>query len=563
MLTGIHVKNLALIDEIEVDFTNHLNILTGETGAGKSILIGSVNAALGKKVSKDMIRKGATEALVELFFQVDDEKIEACLRDLEIPMDDGQIVISRRITPTRSVSRINGELVNGASIKAVGELLVDIHGQHEHQSLLQKQNHLTILDHFSQKALGNLKTDLTKVYDLYVSLKKELSQAVTDEDKRRRDMSFMEFEIQEIDDARLIDGEDEDLAVQYRRMANSRQIMEGVSAAYQFTGYDSGAGDAIGRALRELGAVDKYDDVLVELGQQLEDIDNLINDFNRELSGYMSELTFDEETFREVEERLDLINNLKAKYGHSIPDILNYRDQQMKALEKLQNYDEYLQDLRERLKMAESQLKKVSTEVSQIRQIQGELLAKEISQALKDLNFLDVRFGWQFELLDHYTRNGIDDAQFMISTNPGEDMKPLTQVASGGELSRIMLAIKSVLADVDAIDTLIFDEIDTGISGRTAQKVSEKLALIARKHQVLCITHLPQIAAMADSHYLIEKSPQDALTTTEIYALDDAQMVEEIARLLGGVEITEAVLTNAAEMKSLANKVKGRSVLEN
>lgn len=560
MLTGIHVKNLALIDEIEVDFTQHLNILTGETGAGKSILIGSVNAALGRKVSRDLIRKGASDALVELFFEVHDAKVLAQLEAMEIPVEDGQVVISRRITPSRSVGRINGEIVSAQGIKTIGGLLVDIHGQHEHQSLLQKHNHLDILDHFSKRTLAARKEAMVKAYDTYVALKKELDGAVTDEDKRRHDMSFMEFEIDEIDSAHLTPGEDAELDALYRKMSNSRLIMEGVSHAYGLTGYDGGAGDAAGRALRELSSVAGYDKALEQLYRQLEDIDNLMNDFNRELSGYMSELTFDNSQFQEVEQRLDMINNLKAKYGESIEDIFKYRDTQSAALSKLQNYDDYLDDLKKRLTVARRNLLKLSEEVSAIRKKSGDLLAQEITQALKDLNFLDVRFGWKFDRLADFTRNGLDDAQFMISTNPGEDMKPLTQVASGGELSRIMLAIKSVLADVDAVDTLIFDEIDTGISGRTAQKVSEKLALIGRKHQVLCITHLPQIAAMADSHYRIEKSSHGELTTTEIYPLDDEAMVEEIARLLGGVEITDRVLDNAREMKQLAGCAKHGTV---
>ncbi len=556
MLTGIHVKNLALIDEIEVDFSPHLNILTGETGAGKSIVIGSVNAALGRKISKDMIRKGTDSALVELFFDVSDPHVLDYLQEIEVPVEDGQVIVSRRITPSRSVSRINGEIVSAQTIKNLGEMLVDIHGQHEHQSLLHKHNHLEILDYFSKKVLKDKKERLAKAYDVYTALKKELAQAVTDEEQRRRDISFLEFEINEIDSAHLSDGEDEELAALYRKMSNSRQIMEGISTAYRLTGYDDGAGDATGRALRELSAVEAYDETIGNLRGQLEDIDNLINDFNRELSGYMSELSFDGEQFAEVEQRLDLINGLKAKYGATLADIAAYRQRSEEKLDKLKHYDVYLDTLKKRQKQALDELSAISAEVSKIRRSQGDVLAGEITQALKDLNFLDVRFGWQFDTLPDFTKNGIDDAQFMISTNPGEDMKPLTAVASGGELSRIMLAIKSVLADVDAIETLIFDEIDTGISGRTAQKVSEKLAVIARKHQVLCITHLPQIAAMADNHYRIEKEPKGALTTTHITPLNEEMMVEEIARLLGGVQITDTVLENAREMKALANKLK-------
>ncbi|MBB5264486.1 DNA repair protein RecN (Recombination protein N) [Catenibacillus scindens] len=560
MLTGIHVKNLALIDEIEVDFSPNLNILTGETGAGKSIVIGSVNAALGKKVSKDMIRKGAKEALVELFFDVKDEHILQYLDEIQVPVQDSQVIVSRRITPARSVNRINGEIVSAAAIKALGEMLVDIHGQHEHQSLLHKHHHLEILDFFSKWRLKEKKEVMAKSYDRYMDLKRELDQSVVDEEARRRDISFLEFEQNEIASARLSLGEDDLLTAQYKKMSNSRQIMEAVSSAYRLTGYESGAGDEVGRALRELIGVEDYDEELAGFRQQLEDIDNLVNDFNREISGYMSQLSFDDDEFHQVEQRLDLINGLKAKYGQTIEDILAYGRETEKKLDKLKNYDIYLDHLRKDVEKAREELKKISEEVSQIRRSSGEKLAQEITQALKDLNFLDVRFGWKFDRLPDYTRNGIDDACFMISTNPGEDMKPLAQVASGGELSRIMLAIKSVLADVDSIETLIFDEIDAGISGRTAQKVSEKLALISRKHQVLCITHLPQIAAMADNHYRIEKEPKGALTTTHITPLDHEMMVEEIARLLGGVQITDTVLENAREMKALADQLKSGKV---
>ena len=560
MLTGIHVKNLALIDEIEVDFSPNLNILTGETGAGKSIVIGSVNAALGKKVSKDMIRKGAKEALVELFFDVKDEHILQYLDEIQVPVQDSQVIVSRRITPARSVNRINGEIVSAAAIKALGEMLVDIHGQHEHQSLLHKHHHLEILDFFSKWRLKEKKEVMAKSYDRYMDLKRELDQSVVDEEARRRDISFLEFEQNEIASARLSLGEDDLLTAQYKKMSNSRQIMEAVSSAYRLTGYESGAGDEVGRALRELIGVEDYDEELAGFRQQLEDIDNLVNDFNREISGYMSQLSFDDDEFHQVEQRLDLINGLKAKYGQTIEDILAYGRETEKKLDKLKNYDIYLDHLRKDVEKAREELKKISEEVSQIRRSSGEKLAQEITQALKDLNFLDVRFGWKFDRLPDYTRNGIDDACFMISTNPGEPLKPLDSVASGGELSRIMLALKTVLAQNDETETLIFDEIDAGISGRTAQKVSEKLALISRKHQVLCITHLPQIAAMADNHYRIEKEPKGALTTTHITPLDHEMMVEEIARLLGGVQITDTVLENAREMKALADQLKSGKV---
>lgn len=557
MLLAIHVKNLALIDEIEVEFEPNLNILSGETGAGKSILIGSVNAALGKKISGDMIRTGAEEALVELFFKSEDPQVAACLSKLEIPLEDDEIVISRRILKNRNISRINGEIVSVQSLKEVTQHLLDIHGQHEHHSLLNRKRHMEILDEFACNMLQSPKDELKQVYEQYIAIKHELEHAVTDEEQRARDQGFIEFEIREIEEAVLVPEEDNELAARYRKMANSRQIMENVSAAHERCGYGAnGAGDQLGRAVRELSQVESYDDLLSDLRTQAEELDNLLNDFNRELSAYISDLTFDEQEFRDVETRSDLINHLKSKYGKTIEDILDYYQKRQEELQLLINYDTYLERLRKELLLKEESLKKCTLAISEIRKEQAQILTKKIAAALVDLNFLDVCFEFYFDTLDHYTANGIDDAVFMISTNPGEALRPLNQIASGGELSRIMLAIKSVLADSDAIDTLIFDEIDTGISGRTAQKVAEKLRLIAARHQVICISHLPQIAAMADSHYLIEKGTVGLRTVTSVEKLGEAAIIEEIARLLGGAKITDTVLSSAREMKDLAGNYK-------
>lgn len=554
MLLGIHVQNLALIHEIEVDFGENLNIMTGETGAGKSILIGSVNLALGAKASKDMIRQGADSALVELYFKTDDQKIIEKLESMDIPADDGHIMITRRLMPTRSVCRINGEVVSAKILAEISALLIDIHGQHDHQSLLHISKHMDILDHFSKDDFGTLKQDMEKAYDLYMKLLDELKNANVDADARRREQSFISYEIGEIEDAQLVPGEDESLEVQYRKMVNAKKIMDGATGAYQLTGDD--ASDAISRALRHLYPVAEYDDAVSGLLDQLQDIENLLNDFNREMSGYMDELVFDDETFDTVEHRLDFINDLKAKYGQTIEDILTYKAQKQKELEKLENYDAYLQDLKMNVEKAKALYDKLASKVSAVRKAQSKVLSVAIEDALKELNFLDVRFEIQVRAASHISKNGVDEVEFMISTNPGEPVKSLSRVASGGELSRIMLAIKSVLADADDVDTLIFDEIDTGISGRTAQKVSERLAVIAANHQVLCISHLPQIASMADNHFLIEKTVENGRTITNIRKLDDDASAAEVARMLGGVEITGTVVENAREMKKLAAKTK-------
>ena len=558
MLQNIHVKNMALIDEADVDFGGHLNILTGETGAGKSIIIGSISTALGGKVSRDVIRKDAEYALVELNFKVNSPQILAELEKMEIPVDGDEVVISRRITGSRSVARINGELVSLPVLRQAAAFLIDIHGQHEHQSLLHKDKHLAILDQFSREEMASVKDALKDSYREYMILKKEMDGAITDEGKRLSEISFLQYQIEEIKNANLQDGEEEQLDKAFRKMSHARQMMESVAAAHGMTGYEgaSSAGDLVGRALRELSSVEKYDEAIGGLISMLTDIDGLLNDFNRELADYESGLTFDESVYHETEDRLNLIQRLKTKYGSSIAEILAHQAECQEELEKLDDYENYLSGLRMKLDQAEKELKDLSDKLTTIRRANAAVLQERIKAALIDLNFLDVRFEIHCEPLGHYTENGQDSIEFMISTNPGETVKPLGKVASGGELSRIMLAVKSVLADADAIETLIFDEIDTGISGRTAQKVSEKMAVIARKHQVICITHLPQIAAMADDHYVIEKSAMEQRTITEIYHLSDDASVGEIARLLGGVEITDAVMQNAREMKNLAQSKK-------
>ena len=551
MLQNLHVKNLALIDETEVEFGPRLNILSGETGAGKSIIIGSINLALGEKVQKEMLRDNGESALVELIFFVEDADTIEAIRALDIEMEDDTVILSRKITGGRAIGRINGEAVSASKMKAVASLLIDIHGQHEHQSLLSKKKHLEILDTFAKESLGDKKEKLAQCYQEYRKLKDELEHANLDGEERARELSFLEYEVKEIEDAQLTVGEDEELEAVFRKYSNGKKIMDAVGAANAATSEDDeSASERIGRALRELSSVSAYDERVKEMEEQLTEIDNLLSDFNHELASYLSDEEFDEETFYETEKRLDLINHLKSKYGNTIADILKYGEEKAERITVLNDYDAYLAGLQKNVSEKEKQLEQLSREVSDIRKKESKKLTESIKNALLDLNFLDVQFMMEFAETD-YTANGIDDAQFLISTNPGEPVKPLGKVASGGELSRIMLAIKTVMAS-DKIGTLIFDEIDSGISGRTAQMVSEKMNALGRSHQIICITHLPQIAAMADSHFLIEKSVENQATVSKIHKLTDEESVEELARMLGGVEITDTVLENAREMKQMA-----------
>lgn len=556
MLQNLHVKNLALIDEIEVDFSEGLNILTGETGAGKSIILGSIGLALGGRYSADMLRRGASFGLVELTFQIEHPELRKKLEEKEIFLEEGQLIISRKLMDGRSVCRINGETVTLSELKSVAGLLIDIHGQHEHQSLLYKKNHLQFLDAFSKTARDE-KEIVKKAYKVYKELYKELEAASADESDRLKEMSFLEFEINEIESANLSEAEEEELEESYRRMAIGRRLSENLEEVYSYTS-DGGASasELVSRGVRSLAEIMNQDEKVAELYGQLLEIENLLGDFNHELRGFTDSLSFSPEEFYEVETRINEVNRLKSKYGNSVREILEYYEEKKQRLLILNDYDSYMEGLKLQLSKAEEALRSASIALSKTRKREAGSLEKEIIKGLKDLNFLDVQFEIHFEETKDYTAEGMDDVEFLISMNPGEPVKPLSDVASGGELSRIMLALKAVLADKDSIETLIFDEIDVGISGRTAQKVSEKMALIGSRHQVICITHLAQIAAMADAHYEIAKQTIDGVTKTDIHLLNEEEAIYELARILGGVEITDAVLQNAKEMKFLADRLK-------
>ena len=557
MLRNLHVKNLALIDEMEVEFEEGLNILTGETGAGKSLIIGSINMALGQKVPKEMIKEGADYALVELIFEVKSEDTIRRLQEMDIFPEDGMVIMSRKITGGRSVAKINSESISAAKVKEAAQLLIDIHGQHEHQSLTGKKMQLALLDDYAKEETQKVKAEVKKRYEEYSSILKELEEKDIDKEQQQRELSFLEFEIQELEDACLREGEDEELEKTYRKMLNGKKIAEACGAAYRLTSENGeSASDQIGRALREISAVTSCDAELQPLEEQLEQLDGLLNDFNRDMSSYLSGLEFEEEDFYETEKRLDELNHLKSKYGDTIEKVLEAKEEKIQRRDELLDYDAYLNQLKEQKRASEEALEKASKKLSKIRKKYAKELCRQVTEHLLDLNFETVDLSMEFEQTTHFTSNGYDEVEFLISTNPGETPKPLGKIASGGELSRIMLALKTVLANNDEIETLIFDEIDTGISGRTAQKVSEKMDLIGRNHQVICITHLPQIAAMADTHFLIEKTVESGRTTSKIHRLPQEESVAVLARMLGGVSITETVLENAKEMKELAAKTK-------
>lgn len=559
MLLNVHIKNLALIDDVGVSFSDNLNILTGETGAGKSIIIEALKIGMGAKLAKDLPREPDKEALCQLMFSVEDEQLWHTFSEMGIEKsEDDTLLITRRILNGRTINTINDEVVTASKLKDVAAFLVDMHAQHEQQTLLKKAEHLKILDKFGRAEIEPVKAKVKEAYHAYHEILFELNELSMEDGERVRRAEFIKYEINEIETVKLKQGEDEELEKQYRRMVHARDIVEAASEVYHITGYGNGnsSGNEIGRALLRLKSVKELDDELADIYAQLENIDALLNDFNVGLKDYMQSMEFDEAQFKEVSSRLDTINNLKGKYGKTIEDIFIYLEDIKAEYEKLAEYDAYIEALNAKLSAAEEKMLGYAGQLTAIRKKMAVNLCSQIREALKELSFMEVKFDMVFDKLDSCTSNGIDDCYFVISTNVGEKVRPLYEVASGGELSRIMLAIKSCMASEDNIDTLIFDEIDVGISGRAAQKVAEKLAVIARVHQVISITHLPQIAAMADNHYLIEKNAVNHKTVTSITKLDKEASIMEIARLLGGAEITETAINNAREMKDMAEQTK-------
>lgn len=558
MLLNLHVKNLALIKEVDVDFTNGLVVLTGETGAGKSLILGSVNIALGKKVEKDIIRKGAEYALVELTFCID-SRLKEKLEQYDVyPEDENIIVVSRKITHGRSVSKINGETVSLTTLKNVMDLLIDIHGQHDHQSLLYKNTHLQILDKYAGEEVKELKNTISDEYSQYVEIKKELDKFDMDETKRLRECEFAEFEINEIEAANLSLGEDDEVENEFKKLSGSEKIMSSLSDAYQIMGYEGNQGvcECISRVGYDLSEISDIDSKLSDLQKQIYDIDDMCKGLAREISDYIDEVNYEPQRVAEVEERLNLINHLKLKYGQSIEKILAYKGEKQAYLDSLNNYNLMREQAKTKLDKEMSELITLCDKLSSLRKKYAIKLEETVVKALEDLNFLSVKFKINVSKKENVSANGQDEVEFLISTNPGEEVKSLAKVASGGELSRIMLAIKSILAGEDEIDTMIFDEIDTGISGKTAQMVADKLMGISKEHQVICISHLAQIAAMADSHYLIEKNTDDESTETNIYRLSREDSIKELVRISSGGEITETAIKHATEMKEMAERAK-------
>ncbi len=552
MLLELHVKNLALIEQVDLEFFAGLTVLSGETGAGKSILIDSINLALGAKVGKDVVRAGADFAYIELLFCINDRLKLDAIRKMDIEVaEDGLITMSRKISKQKNVLRINGEVIAAAKGRKLMSLLIDIHSQHESYGLLEVSKQLQLIDLFAEDRIKEVKDDIKEEYQNYKAIEEKLSETL-EENLRKREIEFLKYEIEEIEDAQLKEGEEQELVQRYSKIKNASRIADAMSKISSYI-----EEDGISPSLKLISSVVQYDEELSDIESQLFDAESIIADLRHSIYNYIDELDFNEEEFDTINSRLDTIRSLQGKYSEDLKEINKIYEGKKERLEFLENYEDLISEYKEQQRSSVAKLNELCDKLSGLRKESAGVLKESIIRELHDLNFLGVDFDIEFKKLSDFTPQGRDSVELMISTNPGNPKKPLREIASGGELSRIMLAIKTVLADLDEVDTLIFDEIDTGISGRTAQKVSEKLMLIGRGHQVICITHLPQIAAMADHNYLIEKHTDGHSTKTEISYVKEKRLVEEIARLIGGSEITEAVLQTAKEMKDLADKLKG------
>lgn len=561
MLLGLHVKNLALIEEEEISFEDGLNILTGETGAGKSVLLGSVNLALGAKADKSLIRTGADFALVELLFCVDNERQREKLKAMDIePDEDGTVLIKRKIYPGRTQCSVCGETVTTHELRELSELWIDVYGQRENQRLLRREAQLQVLDEYAGEKAARLLTEVRTLYRDFRGKEETAAQEDLDPAARARETDLLTYEVNEIESAQLRKKEDEELESRYRTLSSFRRIDEALQNAEGLLqeGEESAA-EQVGRAVRALSRVQGIDQALDEVIAQTCEVDALLSDAARAISDYHAGLSFDPQEFAALEERLDLINHLKDKYGGSLESIEAAMEQKRKRLEELSDYEALRKRQLLEAQQAKDALLAACRRLTELRTKAAKEFQEKMKRELLELNFNQVDFRAEIKSREEQVSgNGCDSVIFYISMNPGEPVRPLDAIASGGELSRIMLALKTVFAGKDDIHTLIFDEIDSGISGQTAWKVAQKLGRLSADHQILCITHLPQIASMEEKHFLIEKTAENGRTTTHIRALDEEESSRELARMMGGERITETTLQSAREMKEMAREARQR-----
>ena len=549
MLNQLSVRNVAVIDKLDINLHDGVSVLTGETGAGKSIIIDSINMILGDRANKELVRYGTDKAIVQAVFDAPKSVINI-LEENDIYVEDETVIITRQVTKEgKSVARINGMVVTLNILREISDRLINIHGQHDNQALLTPIRHITFLDAYAdnEEYINRYKDILSKKREI----EKKISSLEMDEQEKMQRIDLLEYQVKEIKKASLEKDEEDDLREQRDIYTNAEQITKSVNEAYMnlYEGDEiQSAYDGISIAVNEISQISDLNPQLKSIYDTLNEIMYSLEDTAHEIKEFGETVEFDEQTLNEIEERLDLISRLKRKYGNSIEEILEYLKKAESELNDIKLSDERTNELKEELKNITKELKEKGNVLTQRRENAAKVLEENIEKSLHELNMEKSKFKVNIENDGTFYDNGMDKVEFLISTNPGEPLKPLVKIASGGELSRVMLAIKSILADSDGVDTMIFDEIDTGVSGKAAMSIAKKLAVIAKNKQVICITHLPQLTAMADNHYLIQKNTDGEMASTTLKELDEEGRELELARIIDGGEVTELALSHAKQM---------------
>lgn len=550
MLQELSIKDFAIIDEIQISFQPKMTVLTGETGAGKSIIIDALGLLAGGRGSTEFIRKGEKKAVIQGLFTLPREaNTYDILEEYGIDSEDGQIILQRDLyRGGRNICRINGMMVNLATLRKVGETLIDIHGQNEHQELMKPENHIDLLDEYDKKT-SELRNQYQVVYQNYRKLKLSMEKKEADEKAWAQRLDMLNFQVKEIGEAGLKINEEDELVEEKNKLDNFQAIHDALELSYQIlSGEKIDVVGNLGNAMNELSDVSDLSENLQEINTKISDAFYSLEDVARDISDELDSMEWNGERLNEIEERLELIHQLKRKYGDTIEDILHYHSRIVKELREMENAEQNSEKQERQLSEALEKVKELAIKLSKQRKKSAKKLEKMIHEQLSALYMDKAVFEVKFLNNSKLYSKGIDKVEFYIQTNPGEEMGPLAKIASGGELSRIMLALKTIFSQKMGVTSIIFDEVDTGVSGRVAQAIAEKISQISNNSQVLCITHLPQVAAIADNHYYISKSVNDGRTETSLEELDEKQKIREIARMLSGSEITELTLKHAEEL---------------
>lgn len=554
MLLELNIANIALIESLRIEFAQGFNVLTGETGSGKSIVVDCMNLVLGGRADRDFVRTGAEKGSVQALFDIaKNSAAKAILGEMDIDCEDGMVAVSREISRSgRNICRISGVIVPLNTLRRLTGTLLDIHGQHEHQSLLYPAKHIAFLDAYGDNRHNELRAQAAKLHSERVKMESELKKNMLDAAERERLSDMLGFQIQEIASAKLKKGEEERLIARLRILENSEKIRTNVETAYEATyagaGRTPSAQELLLRAANAMDKLSQIDERYAELGLRLREMVYSVQDVGYELRDILDHMESDPELIEKVSKRLETIDRLERKYGPNLDDVLNFYASAVERLESIQTGDAHIDALKAELAKKDAELDEVCTLLTASRRELAQRLAQAVMQQLRDLGMGRARLEIRIESLPRPTANGLDSVEFLISANPGEPLKPMASVASGGELSRIMLALKAISMEADGVDSMVFDEIDTGVSGRMAQTVGEKMCAIARDHQVLCVTHLPQIAALGDAHFVVEKHTDGTTTETVVRKLDSEGRIHELSRLVGGAEDSTSSLSHAKHM---------------